>query len=147
MKQHMYAVVSLGVGAVCLSVKVTGRKHYVCTVRRDTHAALPEIKQPAELWESKDAERRDTWPAVNKEHPLRTTQPPADAHKLSRAKDTVIQEHTTQRYNIYSPSDNTCAQMDVYIPAQNTQTRIVIPSLRDTQMNKQTKTTNKQTAD
>lgn len=137
MKQHVYAA--------CLSIKLTGRKHFVCTVRRDTLAALPEIKQPAELWESK--ERRDTWPAVNKEHPLWTTQPPADAHKLSCAKDTVIQEHTTQRYNIYSPSDNTCAQMDVYIPAQNTQTRIVMPSLRDTQMNKQAKTTNKQTAD
>lgn len=137
MKQHVYTA--------CLSIKLTGRKHFVCTVRRDTLAALPEIKQPAELWESK--ERRDTWPAVNKEHPLRTTQPPADAHELSRAKDTVIQEHTTQRYNIYSPSDSTCAQMDVYIPAQNTQTRIVMPSLRDTQMNKQAKTTNKQTAD
>lgn len=131
-------------GAGCLSIILTGRKH--CAVRRNPLAALPGIKQPAELWGSRDAKRRDTWPAVNKEHPLRTTQPPADAHKPSCSRDTFrATERSAQRCNVIfggggpPPSDNTCAQTDVYIPAQHTQTRIVMPSSLDTQMNKQTR--------
>lgn len=61
---------------------------------------------------SKGAERRDTWPAVNKEHPLWTTQQPGETHRQThtyKCLHTKIHSHTrtyhTQRYNIYLPSE------------------------------------------
>lgn len=94
---------------------------------------------------SRAAERGDTWPAVNKEHPLRTTRhqltdtrphiqtllcKDMQSYKNILHRDTIFTLHLTK----YMRSDG-C----VYT-SKNTQTRIIMPSLLDTEMNKQTKT-------
>ncbi len=84
-----------------LLLGLTARQETLCMHRLNKHTGSSSWDQTAcRALGSKGAERRDTWPAVNKEHPLWTTQHPADTHRQTPTHTNI--QHTTHRDTIFT---------------------------------------------